>query len=209
MRSASRLRRGERWALVGANGSGKTMLLKLLRGDMWPTPTGRQQRRSSLAKEQIGYIGPERQDKYVRYDWNLTVTQVVTTGLFDEDIPLSEPNYAQRERVARVLRRFGLWGLRQRRILSLSYGQRRLALVARLFASNAPLLLLDEVFNGLDMRAKEKLRQALEQPRGGHDWILTSHRPKELPKNVTHLARIENGRIIAAGPIGREKGTRF
>jgi molybdate transport system ATP-binding protein len=198
------MRRGERWALVGANGSGKTMLLKLLRGDMWPTPTGRQQRRSSLAKEQMGYIGPERQDKYVRYDWNLTVTQVVTTGLFDEDIPLSEPNYAQRERVARVLRRFGLWGLRQRHILSLSYGQRRLALVARLFASNAPLLLLDEVFNGLDMGAKEKLRQALEQPRGGHDWILTSHRPKELPKNVTHLARIENGQIVAAGPIGKK-----
>lgn len=198
------MRRGERWALVGANGSGKTMLLKLLRGDMWPTPTGRQQRRSSLAKEQMGYIGPERQDKYVRYDWNLTVTQVVTTGLFDEDIPLTEPNHAQRERVARVLRRFGLWGLRQRHILSLSYGQRRLALVARLFASNAPLLLLDEVFNGLDMRAKEKLRKALEQPRGGHDWILTSHRPKELPKNVTHLARIEGGRIIAAGPIGKK-----
>jgi molybdate transport system ATP-binding protein len=96
-----------------------------------------------------------------------------------------------------------LWGLRQRRILSLSYGQRRLALVARLFASNAPVLLLDEVFNGLDARAKEKLTQALEQPRGGHDWVLSSHRPKELPKNVTHLARIEHGRIVAAGPIDR------
>lgn len=196
------LRGGERWALVGANGSGKTLLLKMLRGDVWPTPTGRQQRRSSLAKEQIGYVGPERQDKYVRYDWNLTVTQVVTTGLFDEDMPLTEPTHAQRERVARVLRRFGLWGLRQRRILSLSYGQRRLTLVARLFASNAPVLLLDEVFNGLDVRAKEKLRRALEQPRGGHDWILTSHRPKELPKNVTHIARIENGCIVAAGPMG-------
>ncbi|MET0533571.1 MAG: ATP-binding cassette domain-containing protein, partial [Steroidobacter sp.] len=85
------LRRGERWALVGANGSGKTMLLKMLRGDVWPTPTGRQRRRSVLAKEQIAYVGPERQDKYVRYDWNLTVTQVVTTGLFDEDIPLTQP----------------------------------------------------------------------------------------------------------------------
>lgn len=197
------LRRGERWALVGANGSGKTMLLKLLRGDMWPTPTGRQRRQSSLAKEQIGYVGAERQDKYIRYDWNLTVTEVVTTGLFDEDIPLTPASYAERERVARVLRRFGLWGLRQRRILTLSYGQRRLALVARLFAGRAPVLLLDEVFNGLDARAKQKLTQALEQPRGGHDWVLTSHRPKELPKNVTHLARIENGRIISAGPIDR------
>jgi molybdate transport system ATP-binding protein len=197
------LRRGERWALIGANGSGKTLLLKLLRGDMWPTPTGRQRRTSSLTKQQIAYLGPERQDKYVRYGWNLTVAQVVTTGLFDEDIPLTQPTHAQRERVARVLRRFGLWGLRQRRILSLSYGQRRLALVARLFASNAAVLLLDEVFNGLDVRAKEKLRKALEQPRGGHDWILTSHRPKELPGNVTHVARIEHGRVVSAGPIGR------
>lgn len=198
------LRRGERWALIGANGSGKTMLLKMLRGDMWPTPTGRQRRTTSLAKERIAYVGPERQDKYVRYGWNLTVTQVVTTGLFDEDIPLTKPTHAQRERVTRVLKRFGLWGLRQRRILTLSYGQRRLTLVARLFAGNAPVLLLDEVFNGLDVRAKEKLRQALEQPRGGHGWVLTSHRPKELPKNVTHVAHIEHGRIVSAGPIGHE-----
>lgn len=198
------LRRGERWALVGANGSGKTLLLKMLRGDVWPMPTGRQRRRATLAKKQIAYVGPERQDKYVRYDWNLTVTQVVTTGLFDEDIPLTRPTHAQRERVTRVLRRFGLWGLRQRRILTLSYGQRRLTLVARLFASDAPVLLLDEVFNGLDVRAKQKLTQALERPRGGHDWVLTSHRPKELPKNVTHIARMEHGRIVSAGPIGRE-----
>ncbi|MFC4309246.1 ATP-binding cassette domain-containing protein [Steroidobacter flavus] len=199
------LRRGERWALIGANGSGKTMLLKMLCGDVWPTPTGRQRRTSSLLKEQIAYVGPERQDKYVRYDWNLTVTQVVTTGLFDEDIPLSQPTSAQRERVSRVLKRFGLWGLRQRRILSLSYGQRRLALVARLFAGNAAVLLLDEVFNGLDVRAKEKLKKALEQPRGGHDWVITSHRPKELPKNVTHVAHIQQGRIVSAGPIGHEQ----
>jgi molybdate transport system ATP-binding protein len=198
------LRRGERWALIGANGSGKTMLLKLLRGDMWPTPTGNQCRITDLTKEQIAYLGPERQDKYVRYGWNLTVTQVVTTGLFDEDIPLTQPTRAQRERVERILRRFGLWGLRQRRILSLSYGQRRLALVARLFAGKATVLLLDEVFNGLDVRAKEKLRKALEQPRGGHDWIITSHRPKELPKNITHVAHIEHGRIVSAGPVGHE-----
>lgn len=199
------LRKGERWALIGANGSGKTLLLKMLRGEVWPTPTGRERRTSSLAREQIAYVGPERQDKYIRYDWNLTVTQVVTTGLFDEDIPLTRPTHAQKERVARVLKRFGLWGLRQRRILTLSYGQRRLALVARLFAGNAAVLLLDEVFNGLDARAKEKLKKALEQPRGGHDWVITSHRPKELPKNVTHVAHIEHGRMVSAGPVGHEQ----
>ena len=94
----------------------------------------------------------------MRYGWNLTVAQVVTTGLFDEDIPLTQPTRAQRQRVARVLQRFGLRGLRRRRMLTLSYGQRRLTLVARAFAGNARVLLLDEVFNGLDARAREKLR---------------------------------------------------
>ena len=35
-----RLRPGERWALLGDNGAGKTQLLKLLSGDVWPTPGG-------------------------------------------------------------------------------------------------------------------------------------------------------------------------
>jgi molybdate transport system ATP-binding protein len=190
---------GERWALVGPNGSGKTLLLKMLRGDVWPTPTGRERRTSRLDKEHIAYVGPERQDKYVRYGWNLTVAQVVTTGLFDEDIPLTKPSRSQQQRVVRVLKRFGMWGLRRRRMLALSYGQRRLALVARAFVGDARVLLLDEVFNGLDARAREKLRRALQRPRGGHEWILTSHRPKELPMNVTGVARIEGGRIVGKG----------
>lgn len=205
------LRPAERWALVGPNGSGKTLLLKMLRGDVWPTSTGHERRSYCLdgrrssepagSKERIAYVGPERQDKYVRYGWNLTAMQVVTTGLFDEDIPLTRASRAQRERVARVLRRFSLWGLRHRRVLTLSYGQRRLTLVARAFVSDARVLLLDEVFNGLDARAKEKLRRALEQPRAGLPWVLTSHRPKELPSTVTHVARIDAGRIMAAGPV--------
>lgn len=203
------VRRGERWALIGANGSGKTLLLKLIRGDVWPTPTGREQRTYALvgkparepagSKELIAYIGPERQDKYVRYGWDLTVEQIVTTGLFDEDIPLTQPNRAQRARVDRVLQRFAFSGLRRRRMLSLSYGQRRLVLIARAFASEAPLLLLDEVFNGLDERTRGKLRKALEAPRAGHSWLLTTHRPKELPRNVTHVALIERGKIVYAG----------
>src|ERR1700726_70675 len=40
------LRPGERWALLGHNGAGKTQLLKLLSGDVWPTPT-----RTSAAQE--------------------------------------------------------------------------------------------------------------------------------------------------------------
>ena len=77
---------GERWLLFGANGAGKTQLLKLLAGAVWPKPTGRGQRRYRLGREwqntpqdalaEIAYLGPERQDRYHRYGWNATVEHV-------------------------------------------------------------------------------------------------------------------------------------
>jgi len=98
------------------------------------------------------------------------------------------------------MRRFGVWSLRSRKFLSLSYGQRRLTLVARAFVSDAPVLLLDEVFNGLDAKAKLKLRRALAAPRERHAWIITSHRPEELPANVTHRAYMSGGRLSVERP---------
>ncbi len=90
---------GERWVLAGGNGAGKTQLLKLVSGAVWPTPTGRESRRYVWAgevwptpadvKDEIAYVGPERQDKYERYGWNHTVTEVVGTGLYRTDIPLN------------------------------------------------------------------------------------------------------------------------
>jgi len=211
------LRAGERWALVGANGSGKTLLLKLLRGDVWPTPTGRERREyffdgapsehAGDAKEHIAYVGPERQDKYVRYDWNHDVARVVITGLFDEDIPLSQPSGAERKRVARLLKRFGLWSLRRRRFLTLSYGQRRRVLVARAFAAAPQVLLLDEVFNGLDRASAKILHAALQRTRGiGSTWIVTTHRATDIPRNTTHGARMKLGRIDASHqPVSNAK----
>src|SRR3954451_950360 len=83
---------GERWVLAGGNGAGKTQLLKLVSGAVWPTPTGRESRKYGWngetwptpadVKDEIAYVGPERQDKYERYGWNHTVTQVVGTGLY-------------------------------------------------------------------------------------------------------------------------------
>jgi molybdate transport system ATP-binding protein len=198
------LRCGERWLLSGPNGSGKTLLLKLLRGDMWPTPTGRERRRYAFdgavgpgdAKERIAYVGPERQDRYVRYDWNHTVDAVVATGIFDEDIPRTRPAVRQHRQVARLLRQFGLWSLRRRGFLTLSYGQRRRALIARAFAGSPQVLLLDEVFNGLDKTSAAILRRALRRTRGvGSTWIVTTHRAHDMPGGATHFATIRNGKV--------------
>ena len=206
---------GQRWVVMGANGSGKSVLLKLLRGDMWPTATGRERRRYCLRgechaepgedKAFIAYSAPERQDKYLRYNWNLKVEQIVATGLFDEDIPLTKPSTTQRARVARMLKSLRLWSLRERRILTLSYGQRRRVLLARMLIAKPQVLLLDEVFNGVDKITRQQLLKLLQDKRQAHTWMLAAHSAEDIPTSATHLLHLQAGQIIYAGPLQAEQ----
>jgi len=206
------MRSGEHWLLTGPNGAGKTVLLKLLRGDVWPTPTGRERRtyvlgrdrleQPALARDRIAYLGPERQDRYERYEWNLPVFDVVVTGLFETDIPLQTPNARQKQAVLAALKGVGLAGLATRGFLTLSYGQRRRVLLARALVRRPDVLLLDEALNGLDAASRRAFMRALRHATELHTaWVLSSHRRGDIPPGVTHAARIESGKIVTAGPI--------
>jgi molybdate transport system ATP-binding protein len=199
------IRPGERWALVGGNGAGKTQLLKILAGDVWPTPTrrsvlrywsGRTPLELMEVKDAIAYVGAERQDKYERYGWNLTVAEVIATGVHASDLPLVELTAAERRRVAALVRRFRLAPLKRRRMLTLSYGERRRTLIARAFAMRPRLLLLDEVFNGLDAANRKRLHAALDSlARTRIPWVIATHRAEDVPKRVTHWAQLAKGRL--------------
>ncbi len=214
------IRPGERWVLAGGNGAGKTQLLKLIAGSVWPTPTGREVRsyrwkhevwRSPLeVKEEIGYVGPERQDKYQRYGWNHTVEEIVGTGLYRTDIPLNSLSGADRKRIAAVLGKLGIEEFAQRPLLSLSYGERRLALLARTLASRSKLLLLDELLNGLDETNRARaLRWLQHTTRSKLPWILTTHRVEDVPHGVTHVLVLEDGRIVYKGKANHAPLTRW
>jgi molybdate transport system ATP-binding protein len=209
-----RVRPGERWVLAGGNGAGKTQLLKLIAGSVWPTPTGPETRSYRwrhetfstpfAVKDEIGYVGPERQDKYARYGWNHTVEQIVGTGLYRTDIPLDALHTRDRKRIAAVLKRLGIEAFAQRRFLSLSYGERRLTLLARALASGAKLLLLDELLNGLDDANRARaLRWLQHTSRSRLPWILTTHRVEDVPDSVTHVLVLEEGRVVHRGKVRR------
>src|SRR6188472_3962097 len=166
-----RVQSGQRWLLVGSNGAGKTQLLKLLAGSVWPKPTGRELRRYRFrgeafdtpagVAEEIAYVGAERQDRYEHYEWNFRVHDVVGTGIQRTDIPMRELEPVEQRSVAALLGRLDIGTLAERRFLTLSYGERRLVLIARALASKPRLLLLDEVANGLDTRNHARLMQFL------------------------------------------------
>jgi molybdate transport system ATP-binding protein len=202
-----RLRPGERWALLGENGAGKTQLLKLLSGEVWPTPRrlladGRSFRLGGRkvdlidAKGRIAYIGAERQDKYARYGWNLSVRDLVATGLHQTELLLSPLTAHDAERVSATLRATGLQRYAQRKLLSLSYGERRLALLARALVQNADWLLLDELYNGLDVTFRRRVDAILDEARRrGQSWVATAHRAMDVPQGTGALLELSDGRI--------------
>ncbi len=205
-----RIRPGERWVLVGANGAGKSQLLKLIAGDVWPAPDGRGARvyrwkgetfdQPVGVKQEIAYVGAERQDKYERYGWDFTVTQILGTGLYRTDIPLDSLTPADQLRIGALLRRFEIAHLASRNFLTLSYGQRRLVLLARALATRPRLLLLDELFEGLDRERHALISGWLESTgRNGMAWVLATHRTKDVPRVATHIAVLEGGGLSIHG----------
>jgi molybdate transport system ATP-binding protein len=211
------LRPGERWALLGHNGAGKTQLLKLISGEVWPTPgraqaavrdkaerekaerifrLGRRTIDLLEAKLRIAYIGGERQDKYARYGWNLPVRDVVATGLHRTDLLLAPIAQAEARRVSAMLRACGLQRIATRPFLSLSYGEKRLVLLARALVQIPDWLLLDELYNGLDANYRRRIDAVLSAARRrGQSWIATAHRAVDVPPGTCSLIELSDGRI--------------
>jgi molybdate transport system ATP-binding protein len=212
---------GQRWVLAGGNGAGKTQLLKIIAGAVWPTPRATAKGLSAAAsrsrryawrneiftspfevKEEIGYLGPERQDKYERYGWNHTVTQIIGTGLYRTDIPLNPLTDPDCRTIASLLKRLAIAHLAERPFLSLSYGERRLTLLARTLASQPKLLLMDELLSGLDETNHARaLRWLNETKRSRMPWVLATHRVEDVPSSATHALVLEKGRMVYRGVL--------
>jgi molybdate transport system ATP-binding protein len=203
---------GQRWLLIGGNGAGKTQLLKLISGAVWPAPTGEVLRRyhwrgerfdqPAGILEEIAYVGAERQDRYEHYEWNFLAREVVGTGVTRTDIPVRALMAAETRRVAALFKRLDIGELADRRFLTLSYGERRLVLIARALASQPKLLLLDEVANGLDARNHARLMRWLSATGASKlPWVFATHRSPDVPESVTHLLELQQGRVRRSGAV--------
>jgi iron complex transport system ATP-binding protein len=210
-----RVRRGEHWAVLGANGSGKTSLLKSLTGYLSPT---------SGALSLLGH-------RYGETDWReLRLRVGLVTSALQASIPPAEPaletvvsgKYAQldlwqrptrgdRAAARRGLRFVGIAHLAKREWLYLSQGERQRVLIARALMARPKLLIFDEPCAGLDPVAREEFLRfidTLAHRRRGPALVLVTHHVEEITPAFTHALVLRGGAVWAAGPKRRVLTTR-
>lgn len=180
-------------AVVGPNGAGKSTLIKALAGLLSPM----QGDVKGLTGQRIAYL-PQQADMDRRFP--ITVQDVVAMGLWHEVGALGGHSRAQRERCAHALAQVGLQGFAQRTIATLSGGQFQRMLFARLVLQDAPVILLDEPFTGVDARTTRDLLTLLQHWHAqGRTVLAVLHDTAQVREHFPHtwlLAR----ELVAAGP---------
>lgn len=189
-------------ALVGMNGAGKSTLFRAVTGLVRPVAgsvevLGRspeQARRAAL----VGYVP---QSEEVDWDFPLSVRDVVMTGRYGRLGPTRRPRKEDRAAVAGALERVGLTDLADRQIGALSGGQRKRVFVARGLAQEAPLLLLDEPFAGVDQRSVRTLTALLRDLAAeGRGVLVSTHDLQSLTELCDEAVLLRRRVLLHAPP---------
>ncbi len=201
------VRTGEHWALLGANGAGKTTVLRLVGALMFPTVGTVEVLGHRLGavdvRELRAVIGLVSGAQKVPQD--ATGHTVVLTGATGTVQPLwRKYDDAARERAHELLAELDCKELADRPYGVCSGGQRARILIARALMADPRLLLLDEPFNALDLPSREDLIEALHRLAAGRPELSTvtvTHHLEELSPAIGHALLLREGRVQARGPV--------
>lgn len=190
---------GEVVGVVGANGAGKTTLLRaslgLLRLDAG---------RAELGGRDVARISDPERARLAAYlpqerhlGWNMTAWRIASLGAFHL------PAQAARATALAALARVGLADLADRGVMEMSGGERARVLLARLLATEAPLLVADEPVAGLDPDAQLLALELFRAEAGrGAAVAVTLHDLGLAARFCDRLVVIDRGRVLAdAAPL--------
>ena len=191
------LRRGERLALVGANGSGKTSLLRLLHGLLNCSSGTAEYGARATGGPPVPVAAMVFQHPFLLH---LSVRRNVLLGLWLRGVPKA----ARAARCDEALQRVGLLGLAQRPANALSGGQQQRLSLARAWALQPDLLYLDEPTASLDPSAKREVEALIETiAADGVTVVMSTHNLGQAKRLATRVLYLEGGRLIVDLPVDR------
>ena len=189
-------------ALVGINGSGKSTLLKALMGFVRPSRgsirINDEDIASARAHSRVAYVP---QNEEVDWSFPVNVRRVVMRGRYGHMNLLRTASREDKRIVTQCLEKVGLLDLQHRQIGELSGGQKKRVFLTRALAQQAPIILLDEPFTGVDVTSEEAIITLLRQLRSEGALVLVStHNLGSVPEFCDQVVLIRRS-VLAAGPL--------
>ena len=194
------LRCGRCVGLLGPNGAGKSTLLKAIAGLM-PLQSGEIQLHGHEPRQtrSIAYL-PQR--GLIDWDFPITVRGMVDMGRFPSLGGWRSFSNRDAGVVDEALAVTHLTPLANRQINALSGGQQQRAFLARAYAQQSHVCLLDEPFAGLDTNSQKDLREILRGMAEQGKLLLVSHHDLNSVPELFDDVLMLNRELIAFGPLG-------
>jgi iron complex transport system ATP-binding protein len=200
----------ERWVVVGPNGSGKTSLLRLVSFQRGPTHGT-----VTVLGDTFGQVDVREARRRIGFG-STALLQRLRPSLSAHDAVLTgreaalEPWWhhytdTDHQRADALLELVGCGDHTTQDIGSLSEGERKRLLVARVLMADPQLLLFDEPCAGLDLGGRESLVAllgALADAPDARPMVMVTHHLEEIPPGFTHALLLRAGRVVSCGEIG-------
>ena len=183
------IRKGEKLALIGENGAGKSTFMKTLLGLLSPV-SGKIEFHDGLKKNEIGYLPQQTQ---AQKDFPASVWEVVLSGVLNNDHRCPFYNKKDKAEAEKNMEKLNILDLKKRCYRELSGGQQQRVLLARALCATDSVLILDEPVTGLDPAASMELYETIKDlnKKENVTIIMVSHDIKNALNYATHILHLE------------------
>ncbi|OFX89962.1 MAG: ABC transporter ATP-binding protein [Bacteroidetes bacterium GWF2_33_16] len=179
---------GKVYGLLGHNGAGKTTMLKLIAGLLFPK-SGKCSVMDFIPKERNPYFLQEI--FYVPEEFDFPS---ISIDKFIKAYSVFYPQYSK-EIMDEILVEFELQT--DEKLNALSFGQKKKFLLAFALSTNCKLLLLDEPTNGLDIPSKSKFRKIIARYiNDDRSFVISTHQVRDLDNILDSVIIIEKGEVV-------------